>query len=580
MIDYKFSEIIRLNKNLEERMKGKPALELRLISNITINQLTSIYEFYLRSNELNAKVTTGDYDNILQESSTLKGNAIPVIFWELSNLKDSFVYEIESMNDDEITMFSDKVKNELNILFENTKKSSLVIFNKFSHIIFTNSSLKKSNFENFVSHLNQYLEQALPSNYVLIDIDKIIAKNSITTSIDLRNYYSSKALYSVDFFKTYTLFSAPIFLSMFSKTKKAIIFDCDNTLWKGIIGEDGLDKIELSKKSKSGIYFREVQLLAKSLVNKGIILGICSKNNPKDVEEVFEKHSEMLLKSNDIIIRKVNWLDKPSNLSDIAKELNIGVDSLVFIDDSDFEINLVKEKLPQILTIQVPEKLYDYPKLILDQMNLFYSKDLSSEDLKRATMYKENLEREQIKNTYQNISDYLASLEIKVVFFSKEFDHLERIAQMTQKTNQFNLTTKRYTLNEIKKIYESNEYDVISLDVSDKYGSSGVTGLCIICYTNEQAEIDTLLMSCRILGRNIEKIFLDEIIKTTHARNIKYIKSKYLKTVKNTQVEDFYEKHHFKLIESNSIEKSYCLYLETYKNDESLNYINTKWKKK
>ncbi len=429
--------------------------------------------------------------------------------------------------------------------------------------------------------MNQYLEETAPSNFILIDIDKIFANLSVRASVDFRNYYATKALYTVEFFKAYTLLTSPLFFSMFSKTKKALIFDCDNTLWKGVVGEDGYENIELSNQSKNGVYFREVQLLAKSLASQGVIIGICSKNNPEDVEEVFRMRTDMSLIASDIVIKKVNWVDKAANLSEIASELNIGIDSLVFVDDSDFEVNLVRESLPQIHTIQVSKNLYEYPKLIFDQMDLFYASNTSLEDLNRGTMYKENLERSKIKNSYQDIGDYILSLGIKVAFFNKEGDHLARIAQMTQKTNQFNLTTKRYSITDIQYFYESNHYDVISIEVSDKFGNSGVTGVGVVSYDgNGGAEIDTLLLSCRVLGRNIETEFINEIIKTVKTRNVKYLKAKYIKTFKNAQVANFYEKNHFEAIESNDSGTSYCLKLDNCHIDNSVNGIEILWKKK
>lgn len=580
MKDLKFTEILKLNKEFGEQVKGKPQVHLRLLPNITVNQLAPMLEYNLRKHQLDAHVTVGDYDNILQESLTIKEQVIPIVFWELCNLKDSFVYEIETLSDAEIETYANKIKGELMILFEQTKSCGLVILNKFSHLIYSAATLQRTKFEVFANAMNHFVESSLPANYFIVDIDKLLARVSIDASIDLRNYYSSSALYTPDFLKHYAMYVAPILLSINARTKKALILDCDNTLWKGIVGEDGHEKIEMSTDSKSGLIYREVQLFAKSLTKRGIVLGLNSKNNLADVDEVFAKRQDMTLNESDLIIKKVNWDNKATNLKEIANELNIGIDSLVFVDDSNFEVNLIRGQLPQVEVIQVPEKLAQYSKLISDSRDLFFSLSTSAEDLKRVQMYKENMLRDKEKGIFQNIEDYLASLEIGFDLYAKDESMLERTAQMTQKTNQFNLTTKRYSPTDIRSFYESADSDVICIDVFDKYGSSGVTGIVIVKYEESSAYIDSLLMSCRILGRNIEKAFLQKIIERIHQHGAKIITAKYVKTPKNVQVEEYYENNGFRIIDEKDGTKSYSLELANYAPIEEFKYIRTTWKTK
>ena len=419
----------------------------------------------------------------------------------------------------------------------------------------------------------------LPKNFVLIDIDKSLTNNSLEASIDWRGFYTSKSLYTVSFFKTYSNFISPIFLSIFGKTKKAIIFDCDNTLWKGVVGEDGVGDICLSDKDKNGVYFKEIHLLAKYFANQGIIVGLCSKNNSKDVDEVFSSRKDFKLLESDVLIKKVNWNDKASNLKEMAEELNIGIDSFVFIDDSEFEINLINDKLPDVFSITVPRNLFEYPKLINDNKNLFYSINVSEEDKNRLKMYKQNQERESDMASFLDIEDYLVSLDIKLKIESKPFEALERLVQLTQKTNQFNLTTKRYTIGEMENFYNSNNWFVYSLEVSDKFGISGVTGLCLVERNNDSARIDTLLMSCRILGRNIERVFLNEILRDIKEFGINKIQSNFVKTPKNSQVEFFYESNGLLLVNSDENIKNYLFDVNEQEINNNVNYISVQWKK-
>ena len=356
--------------------------------------------------------------------------------------------------------------------------------------------------------------------------------------------------------------------------KKALIFDCDNTLWKGILGEDGFDKIEMSSATKSGAVFAEVQAIALDLSKKGVLIGICSKNNSSDVDEVIKSHMDMQLREKHIIIKKVNWSEKVNNLKEISEELNIGLDSLVFIDDSDFEVNLIRKYLPQVTVIKVPERLYDYPKILRRNIKLFYNLAITKEDSKKVEMYKQQSKRETTKKKYENIEDYLSSLDIKICILKNDSSIIPRISQMSQKTNQFNLTTKRYTEADIQNFMNDSNFDIFAISVSDKFGESGITGLSIIDYNydSKTASIDTFLMSCRIIGRNIEYVFFDYIIDRIKEKGINTVKSKYIKTKKNEQVMDFYDRCSFNLIKSIKSEKKYTLDLIKHMPKE-INYI-------
>lgn len=576
----KFSDILKQNQVLKYELADKEKIDFLILSNITINQIAPILEFELRNSGLNVFVKIGEYDNILQTSETIK-NEIPIIFWELSNLKESFVYEIELYKEEEFNRYIEKTIQELNILFNSLKNKKLVIFNKFSHILFSNSILNKSNFEIFVDKINHFLSDNLPENFILVDIDKIIAALGIENVINFRNFYQSKTLYTIDFLKKYSFFISPALLSLFGKSKKALILDCDNTLWNGIVGEDGIDGIQLSETNKKGIYFKEIQILAKYLSNKGIILGICSKNNENDVNEVFDSRKDMILLLSDIIIKKINWTNKSSNIESIASELNIGIDSIVFIDDSTFEIELIKEQLPQVYTLQVPEDLSLYPVKMLELTNLFYSRSISNEDFDRNRMYKEDKFRQDIKEKFDNLEEYLERLEISIEFTNKDTNAKDRISQLSQKTNQFNLTTRRYSIADISNFYELDNFDIISIIVSDKYGNSGLTGICIIEYNGVNAIIDTFLMSCRILGRNIENVFLSEILEHINKKGFKYIHSTFIKTIKNLQTEYFYENNNFILLETLDNTKKYRIDSSKYITFQNThNYIKRIWKQK
>jgi FkbH-like protein len=573
MMNLKFSEIVQQNNKLAEKMNSAN-YSISILSNVILNQLNPVLEYFLRLEDIPAKCISGEYDNIIQDSQRLSSSNAIVIFWEMANLIDGFQYKANILDKTETEAIITRFKSEIDFVFQQLNNTSLVVVNRFSTIVFNHYHLKKNNFDLICDELNSYLTIVAPANAVIIDVDKVIAGLSVSKAVDFRNYYSSKSLYTVDFIKEYASYIAPIFRSVNGKTKKALIFDCDNTLWNGIIGEDGMDGVAMSASSPKGVVFEEVQFLARELAEKGILIGLNSKNNPEDVSEVISTHPDISLKDEHIIIKIVNWNEKAGNLKSIAQQLNIGIDSLVFVDDSDFEINLVKEFAPQVKTVQVPIEKYMYPDEIRKSMKLFYSKHETSEDSARVKMYKEELQREIVKSSFLNIEEYLKSLELQLKIYKDDFQLVQRISQLTQKTNQFNLTTKRYTEAEIKLFTDSELYHVFAFGIKDRFGDFGITGVAIVRLENEEAIFDTFLISCRILGRKIEIKFIDEILHYLSNKGVRIVRSSFIKTPKNAQVENFYEGIGFTLDTSENQIKNYSVLLEKH-HYNTINFINT-----
>ncbi|MBT7558455.1 HAD-IIIC family phosphatase, partial [Candidatus Woesearchaeota archaeon] len=318
----KYSELIKLNNELDVVVDGSE-YRIVILSNIMVHQSKEICEFLLRTESVNANVLLGEYDNIIQDSTKFQDANAIVIFWEACNFVDGLQYKAESLSSPEFESIVLKIKNEIDLILRNLKDIPLVLINRFSSLIFDQFSLSNNKMNQLVGRLNVYLKEKCGVNVKIIDIDKVISRLSIKSSIDLRYYYSSKTLYSIDFYKKYFEYIKPIFLSTTGKIKKALIFDCDNTLWKGVLGEDGFDNIKI---------YNEIQHLILHLAKKGVIICLCSKNNPQDVDNVLENHPDMILRDEHIVVKKVNWSDKVSNLKSISQDLNIGLDSLVFID--------------------------------------------------------------------------------------------------------------------------------------------------------------------------------------------------------------------------------------------------------
>jgi len=572
MENLKYSEILQQNKILKEKIKGEP-FKVSILSNITVNSFKEIAEYSLRLNGINPVVGIGNFDNIVQDSANCRDAKMVIIFYDTLNVVDSIAVFFDEMDDAAIQQVEQKIYTEIDMIFQNLAGIQTVIFNKFSSLLFPSRFVQSTKLDQFVGNLNAYLEKKAPRNVSLGDINKVIARLGARQSFDGRFYNSSKAPYTLSFFKEYISVIEPVIFRITGKLKKAIIFDCDNTLWKGIIGEDGMTKIDMSPASAHGKAFFEVQRIAKYLSKKGVIIGICSKNNPDDVEEVIVNHPDMLLKNEDIVIKKINWTDKITNLRDIARELNIGIDSLIFIDDSSFEINLIKEQLPEIVTLQVPTATYEYPAAVQNYIYKYLDLNSSEEDKKRTAAYKQEFQRQDESAKFQTLDAYLASLEIQLDIIKDDESQIPRISQLTQKTNQFNLTTIRYTESEVEKFMKGNNSYVFSATVRDKFGDSGLTVVCIVTENEpSSATIDTLLMSCRVIGRNIEIFFVNHIINFLKEKGYDTVYSKYIPTAKNPQVESFYEKMGFRVNKTENGIKYYSLETEDYQ-EQKIDYI-------
>jgi FkbH-like protein len=572
----KYNEIIKKNSNLDTLITDKK-YSVCVLSNVVMNQMQDVLEYYIREKSIPGKVFFGEYDNIVQESFKVSDYNLTIVFWEISNYTDGLHYQLEILEKDKIKDIENKIINEIDLVFENLKNSSLALFNKFSSMIFNHKIPFFNELDEMVNRLNDYLSKKKSSNIHLIDINKVISTIGVSNSVDHRFYNSSKVLYTINFFKSYSELILPYVLAANGKKKKAIILDCDNTLWKGVIGEDGFKGINLSSKDPIGKIYHEIQTLALSLKkNHGVLLGICSKNNLSDIEQVLNEHPDMLIRNEDLAIKKVNWNDKAQNLREISEELNIGLDSIVFLDDSDFEIELIKSKIPQVRSIKVPSKIYEYPTLFREIFSLFFDVSKSAEDKIRTELYKQQNLRNSEKKKINNIEDFLSSLELSIKLFVDHKDYVPRMAQMTQKTNQFNLTTKRYTERDITQFILNKDYRVFCISVSDKFGDSGITGLCILKLDRSEqlAIIDTFLLSCRVIGRNIEHVFMDIIINKIKKEKIFKIETFFKQTPKNEQVRNFYDQFGFKLKYENEEVKDYHILINNYNyNCKNINYI-------
>jgi FkbH-like protein len=327
------------------------------------------------------------------------------------------------------------------------------------------------------------------------------------------------------------------------KTAKALVMDLDNTLWGGIIGEEGINGIILSPEYP-GFAYTQLQRAILDLYERGIILAVCSKNNLPDVTEVFDKHPNMLLQQKHFGAMRINWSDKAQNLREIAEELNIGIDSLVFLDDNPVEREGIRSSLPDVSVIELPEDPMLYAKTLRD-FPLFEKVSLSEEDRQRGRYYSEDRERKKVQESSGTLHGFYHSLEMVVTFSRVNPATLSRTAQLTQKTNQFNLTTKRYSEQEILEKTVDPAWQVLNINLRDKFGDSGQIGVAILHIQEDICEIDTLLLSCRVIGRTVETALLTYIAQQGISQGAKKIRGWFVPTAKNQPAKAFFSEHGF-----------------------------------
>ncbi len=325
--------------------------------------------------------------------------------------------------------------------------------------------------------------------------------------------------------------------TLFYPKKKCLVVDLDNTLWGGIIAEDGLDGIQVKA-------YGEIQRTIKKYLYQGVLLAINSKNNEEDAVQVFEKHPDMVLKLSDFAVRRINWNDKASNLQEIAQELNIAPDSMVFVDDTDFEIEAVQKMLPEVETIKFdtnPEA--DLTKV--QNISSFAFLRFTEEDEKRNEQYQAQVRRRQLEAKFDSLEEFYFSLQMQAEIKPASSEMLHRLAQLTQKTNQFNLTTKRYTEADLTSMLANDKYQIYTLRLIDKFGDNGLTGLAIIKQATKAWEIDSFLLSCRIIGRGAEQALLSFVQNQALTKGINKLIGHYIPTDRNNLIRNFYQQNGF-----------------------------------
>jgi FkbH-like protein len=376
----------------------------------------------------------------------------------------------------------------------------------------------------------------------LFDLHGLMLNAGMRQAHDVRKWLLYRQPYTESFWQDIGRMLGRMIVAEKISPKKCVVLDLDNTLWGGIIGEDGLEGIQLGD-DFPGKPYRDFQRHLLYLKNKGVLLAVATKNNPDDAYEVFDKHDAMVLSRKDIVVFEIHWESKVESIKRVAKKLNIGVDSLVFVDDNPKEIGEVTERLPDVSCVMVPAELAYLPGL-LTETDFFDFVEVTDEDRRRTEMMAADNIRQETQETMSE-EEFRRSLNLKIDVFTAQKQHLARVTQLINKTNQFTMTTIRRTQDEVEALALSKDALVLGMDIKDKYGDYGLVGVAILMKQNSRCIIDTLLMSCRVLGRGAEATFIAKIAEAAETLGCAELRGKYIPTAKNGMVKDLYKRFHF-----------------------------------
>ncbi len=542
---------ITLKKNAKQDMTALKEYKLAILGDCSTQHLATSLKGYGYQEGYNLNLFDSDYNQIdaqiMDDTSELYKHQPEAVLLYMSTEKlyENFCETAPEQRENFADLTMQKINNYWQTL--NSKiKTNLLQFNfiEIDDRTFGNYANKTpSSFIYQLRKLNFALMElaSQTKNAFLIDLSTIQNTYGRQVVHDDKLYYIAKMPLSTNILPEVSKQVLDVIKALNGKFKKCAILDLDNTLWGGVIGDDGLKSIQIGELGL-GHAFSEFQMWLKDLKNRGIILAVCSKNNENIAKEPFEKHPDMILKLDDISMFVANWEDKATNIKYIQETINIGMDSIVFIDDNPFERNLVKGMIPDITVPELPEDPALYLSY-LKSLNLFETASYSENDKDRTKQYQAEVGRSTMQSNFENFDDYLKSLEMVATAHPFEEFEFPRISQLTQRSNQFNLRTIRYTEAEIEQIANNDQYLTLSFSLKDKFGDYGLISVVIMEKQDEKTVfLNTWLMSCRVLKRGMEEFIINQVIETARENGFSKVISEYIPTPKNAMVEKMYAK--------------------------------------
>ena len=554
-LDYPFDSdyILKKKKSLKKELLNQNTnfleKKIAILGGSTTNDIKLILELFLLNYDIKPSFYESEYNQYFQEAmfenKELDEFEPDIIFIHTSNRNITNYPTILNTSEEIDNLLYQEYQKFVGIWENLSKKYNCpIIQNNFEYPFYRLLGNKDATDihgkTNFITRLNLEFSKYADShnNFFINDINYQSSLYGLEKWSDQFYWHMYKYALAVPAIPLLAFNVANIIKSIYGKNKKGLVLDLDNTLWGGIVGDDGVDNIKIGKDTSEGQVYYEFQNYIKELKQMGIILNINSKNDYENAISGLE-HPDGVLKKDDFVVIKANWLPKSKNMLEIASELNLGVDSLVFVDDNPAERAIINQHIPSVKTPEMksPETYIN----TIDRAGFFEVTNLSKDDLKKTQMYRDNMERNRIMASFTNYDDYLKSLEMHAKIESFIPLYMARIAQLTNKSNQFNLTTKRYTQAEIEEVSNDDNYLTLYGKLEDIFGDNGVISVVIGHINKTILDIDLWIMSCRVLKRDVEKAMLDVLVKRALEKGIKEIHGYYYPTAKNGMVKDFYE---------------------------------------
>ena len=537
-----------LKKNLKKDFTNFKTIKIAVLGDSATQLIVQAIKGYGYEEQISFECFEADFDQIERQTLDTSSDLYKfdpeyvLIFQSTQKFISKFYLFNEQDRDHFSEMISNKTKEVCDTL--NSKLSCKIII---SNLPETDDNVFGNYFNNIKRSAGYQIREY---NYKLMNIcqeyknlfinDMNMLQNRCGSSLvfDPKMYITSSMVYSIDFLPIAAKNTIDIINAISGSFNKCLILDLDNTLWGGIIGDDGIENIEIGDLG-IGKAFTEFQYWIKQLKQRGIILAVCSKNTEHVAKEPFEKHPEMVLKLDDFAVFVANWNTKVDNIKYIQSVLNIGFDSMVFCDDNPVEREIVKTYLPDVTVPELPEDPAEFLPYLCS-LNLFETATYSHEDSERTKLYQQEAKRRDVQSEFHDEDDFLKSLEMVSVVQQFSPFSIPRVAQLTQRSNQFNLRTVRYDEEEIANIRKSREYLTLSFTLKDKFGDYGLISVLILKNEGNDLFIDTWIMSCRVLKRNMESFVLNNIVELAREKRYDSLVGEYLPTPKNEIVKDHY----------------------------------------
>ena len=546
-----------------------PKIKIAIIGSSSIQLLTSVLRALLTRYDLYADIYEGEYNGILMDvfDNTSKLYSFePEYIVILPDYRDIEAYcppmlaDTESVN----RSVNDAYEQYARIferIHENLPQTQVLIANFVTPIFEPLGSLS-SNYgfskRSFYRQVNNALTNNRPPFVFVLDVEELAEYLGKRSFINESAYYLNKSGFDLQYIGYYCDLIARQFEAFAGKARKCLVLDLDNTLWGGVVGDLGYDGVLLDPNDAEGEAYLAFQRYIVELKNRGIIISICSKNDEVNAKEPFEKNENMVLKLSDISAFYANWDDKATNIKRISNELNIGTDSMVFFDDNPTERELINEFLPEVKVINVPEDPALYTRA-LDREFVFEWTQLTKEDIGRIETYANNRARNALMETCIDYDDYLINLQMKIECKELSDTDMERFVQLTNKSNQFNLRTRRYSEAEIIGLQNENSYVLLTIKLEDRFSKYGIIGCAILKIDGDTCFIENWVMSCRVLKKGVENYTIEKIIDIAKKHGCSKVVGEFVPTKKNSMVSNLYDTLGFDLIEDTQEFKQYVL---------------------